>query len=94
MPTKAKAAVDVELPKEDVPAEVESSQPPRVLDPAFIKRHNLPDEYVAEVEAGLRPMPPSLGEDHDGSTELLFAGGSWQVVAKGMKPGETTAISR
>jgi hypothetical protein len=91
MPTAAKKTAvpeDVELPAED-----DSASSP-VFDLAFVRRHKLPDEYVAEVEAGLRPMPPSLGADHDGSTELLFAGGSWQVVQAGKKPGETTAISR
>jgi hypothetical protein len=39
-------------------------------------------------------MPPSLGADHDGSTELHFLGGSWVVTKAGMAPGETTAISR
>jgi len=92
MPTKPKT--DVEVADASVTPDEPAEQPKPVLDPAFVKRHNLPDEYVAEVEAGLRPMPPSLGTDHDGSTELLFAGGSWQVVAKGKKPGETTAISR
>jgi len=92
MPTAAKKTAEVGVDQAPTPDAVEPAKP--LLDPAFVKRHNLPDEYVAEVEAGLRPMPPSLGEDHDGSTELLFAGGSWQVVQTGKKPGETTAISR
>lgn len=65
----------------------------RVLDPEFIAKHDLPQDYVDAVEAGLLPPPPKLGPD-DGSTEQVFAGGAWQVVKKGMQPGESTAISR
>jgi hypothetical protein len=92
MPTKPKADVEVGAEQAPTPDAAEQAKP--VLDPAFVKRHNLPAEYVAEVEAGLRPMPPSLGADHDGSTELHFLGGSWVVTKAGMAPGETTAISR
>jgi hypothetical protein len=92
MPTAAKKTAEVVAEQAPTPDAVEQTKP--VLDPAFVKKHGLPDEYVAEVEAGLRPMPPSLGEDHDGSTELHFLGGSWVVTKTGVPPGETTAISR
>jgi hypothetical protein len=65
-----------------------------VLDPAFVKKHNLPEDYVQAVESGATSPPPVLGEDHDGSTEQHFAAGSWFITKKGQKPGESTAISR
>lgn len=58
------------------------------------KKYDLPAEYVERVKAGLEPYPPRLGPGHDGSTELHFEGGAWQVTKKGKKPGESTAIDR
>ena len=72
----------------------QAGDPKPVLDPALAKKHNLPQEYVDAVNRGEQPHPPRLGDNHDGSTELHFTPGGWQITPKGKKPGESTAISR
>lgn len=76
-------------PVEDV---AEDAPALSVLDPELVDRYQLPADYVAAVEAGLQPAPPKIEPDAD--SELLYTPGGWQVVKRGMAPGESTAISR
>lgn len=78
--TTTGAAPQPETPPVDAPA--------TILSAADIKRYDLPGWYVERVEAGLEPDPTKRMQYGDQTDhELIFAGGAWQVIHTGTKPG-------
>jgi hypothetical protein len=71
----AKAAAPAAAPAKAVPATPEDEREKKLAELA--KKYGLPDEYVQDIRDGLKPWPPSLGDDHDGSTYLTYEGGVW-----------------
>lgn len=56
------------------------------LTPEFVDYHDLPDEYLEAIAAGVEPPPPVNGPNP--STHLHFTPGGWQVTPLGVSPEE------
>src|SRR6266576_4933914 len=64
------------------------------VDRAFLKEHDLDDEYLEKLARGEEPPPPYTGPNP--SVDLHRTPGGWQITPKGVKPEDVgkDALSR
>jgi hypothetical protein len=64
------------------------------LSKEFVAEHGLDDDYLEKIARGELSPPPYVGPEP--VVDLHFAGGSWQITPKGVKPEDAgkDAISR
>ena len=60
----------------------------------FVSEHDLDDDYLEGIAAGLIPPPPYVGPEP--TVDLHRTDGGWQITPKGVKPEDVgkDAISR
>ena len=60
----------------------------------FVTAHDLDDDYLEGIAAGLIPPPPYVGPEP--TVDLHRTDGGWQITPKGVKPEDVgkDAISR
>jgi hypothetical protein len=62
------------------------------MDAEFVKKHNLPDEYLEAVASGLEPAPPYIGPNP--TVDQHFTPGGWQITPKGVAPEDLPETGR
>ena len=88
------------VPKPDAPAAkkddlLEAAQlKAKHVDRAFLKEHDLDDDYLEKLARGEEPPPPYIGPEP--VMDLHRTPGGWQITPKGVKPEDVgkDAISR